>query len=219
MSRCCVVLTVLLALPNISGAPLLDACSSEVSAPLQAKDTIDAWARENYDLVLDMVLQDHCRPAKEVRWISCIRILPAYHDEIEYSLSVERRYDGTVFGQIARPKGQSIYTQFCKQRKEHPRASLADLARLIELESQAGDQRRFPGLVRLADEFEKVRFSPILSDEIMMDPTEYRLHVRSFSGENMLLTLDGPGAAAAVQPAGLIRWAESAREMLAGAFH
>ena len=180
---------------------------------------MDGWTRENYDRALDLVLQGHCAASKGVRWISCIRIVPGYSAELEYSLSVEKRYDGTVVAHIIRPKTQSVYTQLCKRRKDRPRASIGDLTKLIEIESQAGDQRKFPGLLALADNFEKIRFSPVLPDEIMMDATQYRFRARSFSGDQMELTLVGPGAAAPHQPHALIQWAESVREMLASAFN
>jgi len=48
------------------------------------------------------------------------------------------------------------YTQLCKLKKDPPAASVGDLAKLIEVESQTGDQQKFPALVHLADEFEKL---------------------------------------------------------------
>jgi len=217
--RRCVVLIGLLALSRISGMPIVRACSWRASAPQHVKDSIDSWARENYDRALDLVLQDPCTASKDVRWISCIRMVPGYPAELEYSLSVEKRYDGTISAHITRPKAQSVYTQLRNRRKDRPHASVSALTRLIKLESQAGDQRRFPVLVDLADDFEKIRFSPVLPDEIMMDATQYRFRVRSFSGDQMELTLHGPGSAVPRQSQILIQWAESVRKMLASAFN
>ena len=216
--RWVVVLIGLVALSRILGAPVLRACSSRASAPQAVKDSIDGWTRENYDRALDL-LQGHCATSKGVRWISCIRIVPGYSAELEYSLSVEKRYDGTIFAHITRPKTQSVYTQLLNRKKDRPHASLNALTRLIKLESQAGDERRFPALVDLADDFERIRFSPVLPDEIMMDATQYRFRIRSFSGDQMELLLGGPGSAAPGQPQILIQWAESVRKMLASAFH
>jgi len=216
--RCCLVLIVLLALSYVSSAPVVGACSSRASGPQETRGKIDGWARENYELALDQVLPDHCEAGKDVRWIVCIRIVPGYPSDLEYSLSVEKRYGGTIFAHITRPKSQSVYMQLCKEKKKHPGASVGDLTKLIELESQTGDQGRFPGLAGLADEFEKVRFSPVLSDEITMDATQYNLCVKSISGEQMRLTLYGPGSTAAHQPETMIQWTESARSMLGSAF-
>lgn len=188
-------------------------------APQGHKDFIDSWTRENYSRALDLLLPDRCASPIDARWLSCVRIVPPYKNETEYSLSVERRFDGTLSAKIVRPKVQSIYVQLRERKKEHPHASVSDLAKLIEIESRTGDQRRFPRLADLADKFENLRLSPVLSDEIMMDPTEYRFRIRSFSGETMELTLNGPGSAAPHQSQTLIQWAESAREMLASAFH
>lgn len=211
MKRHCCLVRILL-------VGLLCVCSSPASAPQQAKDGADRWARENYDRALDLVFQDRCTTPTDARWLSCIRIIPAFKDEMEYSLSLEKRYDGTLLAHVTRPKSQSVYVQLRNLRKEHPRGSVADLSKMIDVESQVGDDRRVPPLVGLANEFESIRLSPALSDEMMMDAAEYRFRVRSFSGDSMTLTLYGPGSEAPRQPQGLIQWAESAREMLASAF-
>jgi len=215
----CFVLIWLLALTYIPSAPVLAApASPQASAPQATQDTTEGWARNNYDLALDLVFQDRCTASKDVRWIACVRMVPGYPSEIEYTLSVEKSYSGTILARVTRPRTQSIYTQLCKLKKDHPAASVGDLAKLIEVESQTGDQQKFPALVRLADEFEKLRFSPVLPDEIMMDATKYVFRSKSFSGDQMELVLRGPGPSAPHQPQPVIQWAESAREMLASAF-
>jgi hypothetical protein len=217
--QCSLILIGLLALPHLSGTPVLGARDSQASAPQKMEDAIDAWVRDNHDLALGMVFQDDCTATKDVRWISCVRMVPGHPDELEYALSVEKRYDGTIRAHISRPKAQSVYVQLRKLRKEHPHASVGELSKLVEVESQTGDQRRFPALARLADEFEKIRFSPVLSNELMMDATQYRFRVRLFSGEQMEVILSGPGSGSPHQPQALIQWAESAREMLSSVFH
>jgi len=182
------------------------------------KGGFDAWARENYSRALDLALPDRCASSTDARWLACIRIVPGYPEEIEYSLSIEKRYDGTILAQIVRPKGTSIRTQLRDRRKEHPRAPVSELAKLIRVESRAGDQHRFPGLVQLAAKFEQIRFPLVPSDETMMDATQYRFQVRSSSGEHAELVLSGPGSDAPHQPQALIEWAESVRQLLAGAF-
>lgn len=216
MKRCSLVLLVLFVLAR-THTPLLAALQSK--ADPKGNDTIDGWARDNYHRALDLLLPDRCASAIDARWLACVRIVPPFRNEIEYLLSVQRQLDGSIFAQITRPKAHSIYVQLRQRRKEHAQVPLAELAKLIEIETQAGDQRRFPQLADLANEFEGLRLSPVLSDEIMMDPTQYRFRVRSFAGERMELTLDGPGSGAPVQPPGLIRWAESVRKTLASAFN
>ena len=182
------------------------------------KGGFDAWARENYSRALDLALPDRCASSTDARWLACIRIVPGYPEEIEYSLSIEKRYDGTIRAEIVRPKGTSIRGQLRELKKANPRASVSELAKLIRVESRAGDQERFPGLLPLAGEFEQIRFPLVPSDEIMMDATQYRFCVRSSSGEHAELMLSGPGSAAPRQPRALIKWAESVRQTLAGAF-
>jgi hypothetical protein len=184
----------------------------------KSTDGVESWVRDNYEGALDLAIPERCMASKETRWVACVRIVPGYSDDLEYSMSVDKRLDGAIFARVTRPKVKSVHMQLSAQKKQHARASLDDLAKLIKLESQEGDQRRFPGLVGLADEFEKIRFSPALSDELMMDATQYHFRVASFSGERMEVMLQGPGAAAAHQPQMLIGWAESVRAMLASAF-
>ena len=209
------VLICLLALAYIPSVPAWTALSSSRATALQeTQDTTEGWARDNYDLALDLVFKDGCTASKGVRWIACVRIVPGHPSEIEYTLSVEKTYSGTILARITRPRTQSVYTQLCKQRKEHPAASVGDLAKLIEVESQASDQQKFPALARLANEFEKVRLSPVLPDEVMMDATKYVLRSKSSSGDQMELVLRGPGPSAPHQPQPVIQWAESARQVL-----
>jgi hypothetical protein len=153
-----------------------------------------------------------------VRWIACVRILPSDSTELEYTLAVEKSYSGKIVSRITRPRKQSVFAQLCNLKREHPSASAGDLARRIEVESQVGDQKRFPELLRLAGEFEKLQLSPVLSDETMMDATKYVVRSRSFSGDQMEIVLRGPSSSAAHQPQPLIQWAESARQVLTGAF-
>lgn len=181
-------------------------------------DSADLWVRENYDRALDLVFPERCASPIDARWLACVRIVPAYKDEIEYALSVEKRYDGTIQAEAKRAKARSVYAQLCELKHEHPQASVADLTKLVQMESRTGDQRRFPQLESLADEFEGLRLSPVLSEEIMMDPVKYRFRISSLSGERMQLTLFGPGSTASHQPQPLIQWAESARTLLAQSF-
>jgi hypothetical protein len=219
---CRLVLIWLLTVSCVSGTRALAAPSSpRGSAREEIQDTTDGWARDNYDLVLDVVFQDSCAASKEpgeVRWIACVRIVPGYPTELEYGLSVEKSYGGTVSAHVTRPRAESIYTQLCRLKKEHPAASASNLARFIELETQAGDQQRFPALLRFADEFEKIRFSPVLPDELLMDATRYVFCSKSSSGNQMELVLRGPGSSAPRQPQPLLQWVESVRQMLASSF-
>jgi len=209
-------------LAMLSGAAVSGSYLWRSGAPQDTKDSVDGWVRGNYTRVLDLALRNRCsedpvqaRRAMDARWLACVRIVPAFKNENESSASLEKRYDGTLFAQLVRPKGHSVYVQLRERKKQQPSESPAGLAKLIEIESTSGDQRRFPGLSRLADEFEKMQVSPVLSDELMMDATEYRFSIRAPYGESLDLTLLGPGAAAPRQPPGLIQWAESLKETFA----
>lgn len=68
--------------------------------------------------------------------------------------------------------------------------------------------------IPLAANFEKIRISPVLSDELMMDATEYHLHIQSSAGVSLELTLYGPGPQEPHQPPGLVQRADLVRASL-----
>src|SRR2546423_13584523 len=144
MKRSSVALLVLLALSRAACAPALGSASPGTHQAQQENKSIERWAAENYHRTLDLVLQDRCASATDARWFACIRIVPSFRNEIEYSLSIQRNHDGGIVAQITRPKVHSIYIQLCDLKKKHAHAPLSELVKLIELESQTGDQRRFP---------------------------------------------------------------------------
>lgn len=188
------------------------------SAPLEAgEDTPEAWARENYGAVLELLFKKGCPPANEsrsTRWELCVEILPGFQTELEYTLSLQKSWDGKVFAVVVRPQNQSIYTQLCKLRSEHSDAPADRLAELVALDVRKSDLKKLPELRRLADEFERIRIAPSLSEGLMMDPTKYEVHTTSSSGEHMELVLLGPGPSAPKQPSPILRWIESLRQTL-----
>jgi hypothetical protein len=216
---CGAVLLVLLTLPWTARRSILAQDHSQTKVSQGMKKNDDGWVRDNYNLALDLIFPDPCASAISGRWMVCIRSIPSFKNEIEYSFSVEKRYDGTILTRITRPKGRSIYRQLCERKKQYPLGSVNELSKKIRLESRKGDQAEFPQLTSLASEFEKLSLSPVLSDEIMIDPVEYDITVRSFSGESERLTLHGPGSAASHRTQPLVHWAEATRESLATGFH
>jgi hypothetical protein len=188
------------------------------NSPQETEVAIDSWVQDNYNSVLDLVFQDHCEASANIRWAACVRVIPGHQTELEYTLSVKKNYDGTILAHVTRAKRESVYSQLCKFKKEHPAATAGDIAKLIQVEFRSVNQQKFPALVHIADKFENIRFSPVLPDEIMMDPTIYDFHSRSSSGDQMDLIMSGPGTSAPRQPQPLIEWAESVRKILAAAF-
>lgn len=198
--------------------------AASVPASCEPQDTnnaTDTWIEENYNLVVALAFQESCTgriKSSSMRWIVCVRIIPAYPSELESAVSVERSYDGTILARVARPWMQSIRMQLHGLKQDHPTATAGDLAKLIVLETKEGDQQKFPTLRRLVDDFEKIRFSPALSDELMMDATKYIFHSKSFSGEQLDLALQGPGPSAPHQPHPMLEWVEALRRALGGSF-
>jgi len=192
----------------------------QVTGTQERQEQAEIWVRENYSAVIDLISQDktcaETKDPKSVRWTVCVRVTPGFQGELEYLLSLEKRYDGTAHAQITEPQGRSIYTQLLTLKTDHPNASATELAKLIAVKTRGEDQRTFPALLRLSDEFEKIRFSPILSDVLMMDPTKYMFRVEAYWGERMELVLYGPGRSAPHQPSPMLEWVERLRRLLSG---
>ncbi len=194
--------------------------SAQVTATQSKQDQAEVWVRENYHAILDLISQDKgCaepKGLKSMRWTVCVRVTPGYQTELEYLLSFVKGHDGTTYAQIARPQGSSIYAQLLKLKANRRYASPAELAKLVAVETREGDQQTFPALLSLSDEFERIRLSPVLSDELMLDPTTYFVRAESSWGERMELVLYGPGPSAPHQPHPLLEWVEGLRRLLSG---
>jgi len=192
--------------------------SSQVTGPLEKQEQARVWVHENYKAVIDLISRDKtCDAAKDprpVRWSVCVRVRPGHENELECVLWLEKRDDGTAYAQITRPRGKSIYLQLLKLKTDRPNASPTDLAKLVAVKSRGGDQQTFPGLVSLTDEFERIRLSPVLSDELMMDPTTYFIHAEALWGERMELILYGPGPSTPHQSDPMLEWVERLRRLL-----
>jgi hypothetical protein len=134
-----------------------------------------------------------------------VQVTPAFQNEPEALLLLEKGYDGTVYGRITRPQGASIREQLVKLKTEHPDASQTELGQMVAVETREGDQRSLPGLARLADEFGKIRLSPVLPDGLIMDSTTYFIRAESMWGDRIELVLNDSG------PRPLLQWVERLR--------
>ena len=175
----------------------------------QQKTSTDDWVQKNYAGALETVFQNVCAPLaspKGARWTACIHITPAFRHERETIVYLEKSYEGTIEARASRAKDQSIYDQLLSLRQENPNASLPDLCRLVQVSLLRGDQRRFPKLLELSNEFEKLQISLALSDELISDPTKYYLHVRSYTGNELDVTLYGSETNLSQKSDALLRW-------------
>lgn len=187
----------------------------------QAKeDALRDWAHENYRGVLDKVFKNSCDVPKssgEMRWMVCARIISESADP-EYGLLMERNWDGKPFARIVRPKGQSVYVQLGNQKREHPTAASSDLIKFIVLETKEGGEKEFPALASIEDEFEHIRFSPVLPADLFSDPTEFDISLQALWGNKMEIVMYGPGLSIAGQPHPLLSWVAKTRQVLAASF-
>lgn len=183
------------------------AACSQIAA--QQKTSTDDWVQKNYAGALETVFQNVCAPLaspKGARWTACIHITPAFRHERETIVYLEKSYEGTIEARASRAKDRSIYDQLLSLRQANPNASPPDLCRLVQVSLLTGDQGKFPKLLELSNEFEKLQIPLALSDELISDPTKYYLHVRSYTGNELDVTLYGSETNLFQKSDGLLRW-------------
>jgi len=193
----------------------------------EKQEQAEGWIKENYLAVVDLIAREKsCVPTDDaksehaankssaaMRWSVCVRIIPGHPEELESLLWLEKLSDGSLQARIVGPRGASIYWQLVKLKAARRDASPVELAKLVAVETRERDRKTLPGLTQLASEFEEIRLSPVLSDELMMDPTVYSIRARSMWGEQMDLVLSGPGPSAPHQPGPLLDWVEKLRRV------
>lgn len=171
-----------------------------------------------YGSVLNLVLQDRCGPAHvsgKIRWVVCVRIIPGFQNEMEFTLSLEKYYDGTIRAYATRPKAKSIYLQLSGLRSKYPAASPREISGHIAVESMNFDQRDIPQLRLFADQFERIRLSPVPDDAIWNDATKYDFRMESITNDSIDYAIMGPGGSTAHQPNDLLSWTESIKRLIA----
>lgn len=184
----------------------------QVAAPTQ--QNVEVWAGDNYGKVLDSVLPNGNielgRYPNDVRWITTVRIVPSSED-LEFGFSVHRSYDGKVKALISAPKGVRIMAQLRELRRGNPNANLEQIINLVAIKRQTLTQEKCPQLTRLAREFEALKISPVLNDELVLDAVGYVVWSQARWGHRMEVWLGGPGPNARRQRYSLIQWVENFR--------
>jgi len=173
---------------------------------------------DNYDPVMNLVLQDKCgsnHQSGAIRWVVCVRIIPGFPEDLEYTISLEKLYNGTIRAYATRPRVKSIHLQLLELSGKHPAASVKELSGLITTESISLDQEEFPQLKQCADKFERLRLSPVPNDAIWNDATKYAFRIESITSDSIDYAMIGPGADAKHQPSELLSWAESMKRIIA----
>lgn len=178
----------------------------------------DSWVERNYTTVLNNLLPDGViapeKFPKQVKWMVTARILPPF-ERPEYRFSMHKTYDGKVEASITATKGISIASQLRALKNKYPEATLEKISTLVSVEHRTIRQSECPPLSRLADQFEAINMSPVLSDELGVDETGYEFWSQSLWGNRMNISLSGPGPEAKKQTHPLLQWAETVRSRIA----
>ncbi len=178
---------------------------------------VDNWLRDKYRSMLDLVLPLDKTNAqylpKDVRWMVIIRIVGPY-SESESRLSLQMTYQNDVVSVFSSPV-PSLLSQLRSLKSDKRGAPDEEIARLISVKHRNFTVKNCSEINRLARDFENLRLSPVLPDELIMDGTSYEVWSRSQWGNEWILKYHGPGPQEPVQPFPLFTWVETARELFA----
>jgi hypothetical protein len=177
----------------------------------------DDWVASNYRTALERLLLSRDTYSgkfrNDIKWVVIAHILPPFENS-EYAFSLQKTYDNKVEAIVTFPKRESIFSQMTTLRKKNSQASLERLINLVSMDRAEVNQINCPQLVQRASQFEEIQMSPILPDDLYSDGTGYRLWALSLYGNQMEVTLSGPGAKAEKQPYPLLQWIEESRAAL-----
>jgi hypothetical protein len=182
----------------------------------QDRDTAGQAERIYTDVLNHLLPSGEIAPEKfpkDVKWMVTVRILPPF-EKPEYRFSMRKIYNGKVEVSVITPKGTSILSQLRTLQSKYPNASLEQISGFISIEQWTVTQLDHSQLSRLADEFEAIKISPVLPNELRMDGTGYEFWSQSLWGNRMNVILEGPGSNAKKQPHPLLQWAETVRNSI-----
>lgn len=190
----------------VSGRPTKDPATERAEAA-------DAWLSLNYWPVVNKLLPIGPPPGplpEHVQWAVTVRILPP-HEEREHLLSLEKLYGGQVRAKVVAPKGSSIVSQLRALLERHPGETWEQISERVCVEDWTSTHADSHRLQLLAREFEALRISPVLPDELRLHQTGYEIVAQARWGSQVVVRMDGPGGGALKQPHPLLRWAEAFR--------
>lgn len=180
----------------------------------RARQDVEVWVEQNYVKVLDAVLPNEDFAVEKfpenIRWVASVRIVPSY-DDFEFKFSLQRAYDGRVVAYVSAPQKVPIKAQVRELKRDHPNATLEEIIKLISVQHWTLTQERCPQLSQSAKQFESVKVSPSLNDELMLDAVSYSIWSQAQWGDRMQVRLRGPGPKARKQSYPLLQWAETFR--------
>lgn len=206
----------------VISATLLSLLSAQAMPQAQQIESVEdagvhRWALENYQNVLDSLLPtpsfDPANFRRDIKWMVTVRVLPP-PEQREYRLSLYRLYTGKVESIVITVKGSSIFSQMQALKRQNPDASEEAISRLIAREERHISESDLPELLRLAKDFESLKMSPVVRDELVLHATRYEIWSESQFGNRLQVVLEGAGSEAKEQPCPLLGWAEDFRRVV-----
>lgn len=193
-----------------------EADGGTMSALGQQNDVEGRLATE-YRMVIRALMPEGFLPTeefpKDVKWVVTVRVMPPF-DNAESYLTVRRSYGGNCQVVVTAPNGASILKQLRGVLKQHPNMKTDEIARQISLSRRTATDSTCPRLKQVVSQFESIRMTPVLPDQLIVDATTYEFWIESLWGNRMHVLLAEPGSTAGRRADPLAAWADSIGSIL-----
>ena len=147
-----------------------------------------------------------------LHWEIKVRIEDSSADPL--MIILRKYYSGDVNVTTIQVLGKPLQDQVSDIMSANPMANITKVANRIKLRHTKIDDKKYPALLKLAEEYESLSIKAILPDVLRMHGTEYNILSESLYGNNIQILYNGPGPDANVQEVPVIDWVERLRRLV-----
>jgi hypothetical protein len=178
------------------------------------RQSLEDWVASNYSTIIDSLfpMRDtgFAGMQRDIRWRMTARITNGLSDSVtSWSLSV--RYNEEIEFTLASSDGESLLEELKKIKREHEDYGINQVAAAVRVNRRNIFSKECPELKTVAKNYESIRMSPELPQELIMDASVYDLMYESQYGNTLRVKYYGPGSRVKIQTNPLISWAEDVR--------
>lgn len=160
--------------------------------PDQAWKWVSAHSAELIEAVLPKESVQSTTPDFEILWRITVRTSQPGSSRPETLVSATRTMDGSIEGFLSQPS-KSVFRVAEEIIREDPTLRVEDVASRIRVKRIQATDDTCTGLSRMAERYEQLSLSPLLSDALYVDGKTYKAWLQSRYGQStMVLTLRGP---------------------------
>jgi len=181
------------------------------------RQSLEDWVASNYSIIIDSLFAMRDKGFAEVprgiRWRIAARITNGLSGSVIFwSLSV--RYNEEIDFTLTSSDNGSLLEEVKKIKKEHEAYSIKQVAESVPVSRKSISSMECPELKTVAKNYESIRISPALPQELIMDASVYDLMYESQYGNILRVKYYGPGSEVNFQSNALIGWTEDVRRIV-----